>query len=188
MNYMKEHSIKFFMVILIAFYFSGCSKDDNSVNPPNGILVWSTSFEKDGFFSTEGWTLPSNSDSSTDVPAEGGKYSLLLESNSPPEVFAEIKVPVMTQYSDYKLSLWSYSTGITNDVNGKAVLSLLRNGSVVKSQSVLIDASVSWYNYTIEDTFSVTANDSFLVQLSGGVSQLLPGKTFFDLIKLEAIE
>ena len=173
--------------ILFTLIIYSCTSEDNSVNPPSGNSLINTSFEKNGYFSTDGWILPAQSDSSKDVPANGGNYSLLLYSNAPPEVFAEIKVPAMTQFSDFRLSLWSKSIGVTNNVYGKAILSLIRNGSVIKSQSVTLD-DISWRNYSIEDTFSVAENDSFKVQLSGGVNQILGGSTYFDLCKLEAVE
>ena len=163
-----------------------CSNNENSVNPPNSTTLFSTSFEENGFFSAEGWSLPLNSDSSTDIPQNGGKYSLLLNSTSPPEEYAEVILPVMTQLNDYKLSFWAKSSGVTNDVYGKAVLALVRNGSVVKSQSLTID-NISWQSYSIEDTFTVAEDDSLLIQLSAGINQLIPGKTYFDLCKLEAI-
>jgi len=181
---MKNKFNSFIAVTLLLLFISSCSNKENSVNPPNSTIIFSTSFEKSGFFSTEGWTLPFNSDSSADVPADGGKYSLLLNSSAPPEEYAEVKLPVMTQFNDYKLSLWAKSTG---GVYGKAILSLVRNGSVIRSQSIPID-DITWRSYSTEDTFSVAGNDSLMIQLSAGVEQLLPGKTYFDLCKLEAIE
>ena len=172
----------FFLIIFII----SCSNNENSVNPPNSTTLFSSSFEENGFFSAEGWVLPFNSDSSTDIPQDGGKYSLLLNSTSPPEEYAEIKIPVMTQFNDYKLSLYAKSAGVTNGIYGKVILSLVRSDSVVKSQSVTID-NISWRIYSIEDTFTVAENDSLMIQLSAGASQLFPGKTYFDLCKLEAI-
>jgi hypothetical protein len=177
----------FALIILFAMLTSSCTKEENSVNPPSGIAILNTSFEKNGFFSAEGWTLPSNSDSSSDVPVNGGSYSLVLKSVSPPQVFAEIKVPVLSQYNNYILSFWSKSTGVSSGVYGKAILSLLRNGSTIDSVSIIVQ-DINWYDYTISDSFSVAAGDSFLVQLSGGTSELLPGKTYFDLCTLEAVE
>jgi hypothetical protein len=182
---MKYKLVSIFAVIILFLMFtSGCTNEENSVNPPSGIAILNTSFEENGFFSAEGWTLPLLSDSSTDVPTNGGKYSLLLESVSPPEVFAEIKVPVLSQYNNYKLSFSSKSTG---GVYGRAILSLLRNGFTIKSQNKAVN-DITWHSYTIIDTFNVAAGDSFLVQLSAGTSQLLPGKTYFDLCTLEAVE
>ena len=182
---MKYKLVSLFAVtILFATLISSCSKEENSVNPPtSGNYLINTSFEKNGFFSADGWSLPSNIDSSSLVPLNGGKYSLGLESVSPPEEFAEIKVPVLTQFNNYKFSFWSYS----NAIYGRAILSLLRNGSIIDSMSISIQ-ELSWYNYTISDTFNVAAGDSFLVQFSGGTSPVLFGETYFDLCTLEAVE
>lgn len=185
---MKIKLFSFFTIsILIAFFVVSCSEEETSVNPPSGNALINTSFEKNGKFSADGWTLPTQSDSSADVPPNGGTYSLELESNQPPELYAEIMVPVLTQFNSYRLSFWSKSNGVSSGIYGKAILSLIRNGSEVKSISMTLD-NIVWSSNTIADTFSVANGDSFKVQLSGGANQLLPGNTKFDLCKLEAVE
>lgn len=164
---------------------TSCSNDPTEPTDENTLLY--TSFESNGRFSTDGWTLPQLSDSSNDVPSGGGNFSLVLEATEPPEVYAQITVPVKTQYNNFKLTFWSKSTAVTNNVYGKAILSLVRNGSVVQSSSVTVD-DIIWKSYSIQDTFSVAAGDSFLVQLSAGFSQLFAGKTFFDLCTLYGID
>ena len=102
---------------------------------------------------------------------------------SPPEVYAQIKVPVKTDYNEFKLTFWSkYSV-----IEGKVILSLVRNGSVIDSSSIMVD-DIIWKSYSIQDTFSVAAGDSFMVQVTAGISQLLPGKTYFDLCRLYGID
>jgi hypothetical protein len=177
----------FIFSILITFFISGCSEEEKSVNPPSGNALINSSFEKNGQPSSDGWTIPSGSKYSNDVPPGGGSYSLELESNQPPEVYAEIMVPVLTQFNNYKLSFWSKSSGVTSGIYGKVILSLLRNGSEVKSISMTLD-NIVWSSNILADTFSVALGDSFAVKLSGGVSQILPGKTQFDLCILEAVE
>lgn len=168
--------------ILLAFLFIACTEDEPTEPTDENTLLYS-SFEKNGRFSSEGWTLPAQSDSSTDVPSGGGNFSLLLEASQPPEAYAQIKVPVKTNYNEFKLTFWSkYSV-----IEGTAILSLVRNGSVIKSSSILID-DIIWNSYSIQDTFSVAAGDSFMVQLTAGISQLLPGKTYFDLCTLYGVE
>ena len=48
---------------------------------------------------------PCQSDSSSDVPSGGGNFSLLLEASQPPEVYAHIKVPVKTEFNEFKLTI-----------------------------------------------------------------------------------
>jgi hypothetical protein len=57
----------------------------------------------------------------------------------------------------------------------------------VKSSSILVDGII-WQSYSILDTFNVAAGDSFMVQFTGGISQLLSGKSYFDLCQLQGIE
>jgi len=185
---MKFKLVYFFTIpVLMIICINSCSEQETSVNPPPENTLINTSFEKDGKFSTEGWSLPVESDSSTMVPPDGGRYSLKLKSSQPPENFAEIKVPVLLQFNNYKLSFWSKANGITSGVFGRAVLSLVRNSTVIKSESISV-SDIDWNSYSIADTFTVAEDDSFLVQLSGGMSQLFSGETYFDLCVLEAIK
>ena len=172
--------------IFLALLIIGCTEDDPTEPTDENTLLYS-SFEKNGRFSSEGWTFPAQSDSSSDVPAGGGNFSLLLEATQPPKVYAQIKVPVKTSYNEFKLTIWAYSTGVTSGINGEVILSLMRNGSVIDSSSVLVD-DIIWKSYSIQDTFTVAAGDSFMVQLTAGFSQLLPGKTYFDLCRLYGVD
>src|SRR4030067_294101 len=114
--------------ILCALLIFGCTEEETTEPTDENTLLYS-SFEKNGRFSPDGWTLPVQSDSSSDVPSGGGKFSLVLEASNPPEVYAQIKVPVKTQFNEFKLTFWSkYSV-----IEGMAILSLVRNGSVIKS-------------------------------------------------------
>ena len=172
--------------ILFAFIIFGCTQDDPT-EPTEENTLLSTSFENNGRFSAEGWTLPDLSDSSNDVPSGGGVFSLELEASQPPEVYAQIKVPVKTQFNKFKLSFWSKSTAVTSNIYGKAILSLVRNGSVIQSASISVD-DIIWKDYSIQDTFTVATGDSFMIQLSGGIAQLLSGRSYFDLCTLYGIE
>jgi len=102
----------------------------------------------------------------------------------PPVSYAQITVPVNAQLSNYKLTFWAKSTSI--EVNGLAILSLLRNGSVIKEKSIPVN-NIVWRSYSIADSFSVASGDSFMIQLTA-ISQLFLGKTYFDLCKFGPIE
>ena len=173
-------------LILLAIFISGCTEEETTA-PTDENLLLSTSFEKNGQASSEGWTLPPGSEFSTNVPPNGGSYSLVLEATQPPENYAFIKVPVKTNYTINQLTFWAFSSGVSSNIYGRAILSLFRNGSQVKSSSVIVDGIV-WKSYSIRDTFNVAAGDSFMVQFTAGVSQLLSGKTYFDLCQLQGIK
>lgn len=177
---------KFFFVIILLFIICSCNEEETTA-PTDENLLLNTSFEKNGKFSTDGWTLPTLSDSAMDVPPGGGIYSLKLNSSAPPGEYAFIKVPVKTQYTINKLTFWAKSTGVSSNIYGKAILSIIRNGSEIKSQSLLIDV-IDWQSFSIQDTFSVAAGDSFSVKLGGGMNQLFSGTTYFDLCQLQGIK
>ena len=177
---------KILVVFLFALFIYGCTEEGTTEPTDENTLLYS-SFEKNGKFSAAGWSLPALANSSNDVPTGGGNFSLLLEASQPPESYAYTKVPVKTQFNNFKLTFWAKSTGVTSGINGKAILSLLRNGSVIKSSSILVD-DIIWKSYSIQDTFSVASGDSFRVELTAGKSQLFSGKSYFDLCRLYGIE
>lgn len=179
-------SVKLFPLMIFAILIFRCNEEEITEPTEENLLI-NTSFENNGRFSADGWSLSSLSDSSNDVPPNGGNFSLVIEASQPPEVYSSIKIPVKTQYSKNRLSFWSKASGVSSNVYGKAVLSLVRNGAELQSQSIQIDV-IKWELFTLEDTFSVTVGDSFLVKFSGGISQLLSGKTYFDLCQLHGIE
>jgi len=173
---------KFLFVFILLFIICSCSEEE-PIAPTEENLLLNTSFEKNGKFSSDGWFLPEGSDSSTDVPHGGGNYSLMLNANWGNDLYAEIKVPVKTEYSEFKLTFWSkYSV-----IEGKAILSLVRNGSTIKSLNILVD-DIIWQSYSIQDTFSSVAGDSFMVQFTAGFTNLISGKTYFDLCQLQGIK
>lgn len=172
--------------ILFALLISACTEDDPTEPNEENTLLY-TSFEKNGMFSADGWKLPAQYEASPDVPAGGGSFSLGLLASNPPDT-AYIKVPVKTEFNEFKLTIWAYSTGVTSDIYGEVILSLVRNGSVIDSSSILVDLNI-WKSYTIQNTFSVASGDSFMVQLTAGVSPgLFPGRTYFDLCRLYGID
>jgi len=180
----QELIVRRLSYILFALLIFGCTEETTEPTEENTLLY--SSFEKNGMFSSDGWKLPAQFDSSTDVPAGGGNFSLVLSASNPPDT-AHIKVPVKTQFNNFKLTFWAKTTGLTSGINGEAILSLVRNGSVIDSSSILV-TDIIWKSYSIQDTFSVAAGDSFMVQLTAGVSQLFPGETYFDLCRLYGID
>jgi hypothetical protein len=149
---------KFLFVFFLLFIICSCNEEEPTA-PTEENLLLSNSFEKNGQPSSEGWTLPSGSEYSTNVPPNGGSYSLVLEATQPPEEYAFIKVPVKTEYTIDQLTFWAFSSGVSSNIYGRAILSVVRNGSMVKSRSIVVDGIV-WKNYSIRDTFNVAAGDS----------------------------
>jgi len=183
---MAAKNIKIILLALLISLFLFSCNEDEVTEPTAENLLLNTSFEENGVASAEGWKLPQSSEFSTDVPPNGGSFSLKLIANSPPE-YAYITVPVKTNYTINRLKFWSKSTSVTSNIYGEASLTLLRNGAELKSRSIQIDV-ITWTTFSIQDTFDVAEGDSFKVQLSGGFTQLLPGEAYFDLVQLQGIK
>lgn len=180
---------KIFKIIfstMFALLFLISCNEEEVTEPTEENLLLNTSFEENGVASAEGWKLPQGSEFSTDVPPNGGSFSLKLMANSPPE-YAYITVPVKTNYTINRLKFWSKSTGVSSDIYGEASLTLLRNGAELKSRSIQIDV-ITWATFSIQDTFEVAEGDSFKVQFSGGITQLFSADAYFDLVQLQGIK
>jgi hypothetical protein len=182
----KIFNLSFTFTLIFTLLFIGCSEQEATEPTEENTLLYS-SFEKNGKFSADGWTLPLLSDSSYDIPSGGGTFSLVLEASDPPETYAKIKVPVKTQYNNYRFTFWSKSNSVTSNIYGRATLILTRNGTNIKSLNVSVD-DIIWKSYSIQDTFSVAVGDSFEVRLSAGFSQLFSGQSYFDLCTLYGID
>ncbi len=62
---------KFLFVFILLFIICSCNEEEPTA-PTEENLLLNTSFEKNGQASSDGWTLPNGSNSSTDVPPDGG--------------------------------------------------------------------------------------------------------------------
>ena len=70
------------LFILFALFIYGCTEEETTEPTDENTLLYS-SFEKNGKFSSDGWSLPALADSSNDVPTGGGNFSLLLDASQP---------------------------------------------------------------------------------------------------------
>lgn len=160
-----------------------CDECSTCTNPPGDedkILV-NTSFEKNGNPSADGWIITLG-DFSTDTPAHGGEYSIFIEAGNPGG-FVETQVAALSSMNIYHLSFWAKSKFVIGGTN----LSFVRNGSVVNQKRLSIPDTI-WTMYILTDTFQVNQGDSIRIQFYAGISPIVPGGSYFDLCKLEAIE
>jgi len=178
---------KFLLIILSSlFLLWNCDECSTCTNPPDEedkILV-NTSFEKNGNPSADGWNIssPPFGDFVIDAPTDGGTYSVALDAGNPGGE-AAITVNALTNFDIYKLSFFAKF----ENINGTAGLFFIKNGVVIKNSNITI-TDTSWTLYSITDTFQTSTGDSIKVLFRGGITQLLPGKNYFDLCKLEAVE
>jgi hypothetical protein len=76
--------LKLFTSLLLTLFILGCTDDEPTEPTDENTLLYS-SFEKDGRFSFDGWILPVESDSSSDISSGGGNFHFYCASQ-PPEV------------------------------------------------------------------------------------------------------
>lgn len=176
-----------YFLILSAFFLYRCTNISNSIITPgeSNNLIINPSFEKDGDSSLVGWNavIPSTVNFTKDTPPKGGNWALTIDvllgiSNN---VISTVNILPGTHV--YNFLLWSkYFT-----IPGYADLSLVSTDSIYIINHIQINSDV-WTNYSMTDTIISNSKDSLRVILSAGFSQIVSGKTFFDLCTLELLE
>jgi len=175
-------------VIFILLLAYSCSKSDNSSN--NSIIIPVTNLVKNGSFETNGepslsnWTEPDTiAKFAEDTPQGGLKWCIYMDSQAVPPRFIKTAVSPGTGDKLYKFSFWAktrYKTGFAN-------FYLKRPDTLILLNTVPVVDSV-WTQYMATDSIKTTASDSLVIGLSGGLSELFAGRTWFDLIRLEVVK
>lgn len=177
------------LVIIVPLCFlSGCSDRFLPSAPTESAnLLTNGSFEYSNSPSLNGW-YAEHADTmwlhfSRDVPSEGGSFSITVDAIWGPPISIVQSVSPPLGMNRYQLSAWSKVIG----VGGSLSLSIKKADTLIVRKLVRIVDTV-WTNYVLFDTLLAESRDSLIVKLSGGFSQLRPGKTFFDLCKLEKLD
>lgn len=165
------------LVFVVSLFIFGCT---DPVEPGSGSVLFSSSFEIDGNASLAGWVIPTGDSANvlfdTDVPTGGGSYSAALQSVNtlPAQLTRTVPIPIgknvfdLSMYAKYSGSEGSFSIGIKNQE---------RHITEIKQ--------TTWAPYHVVYTFTAAQGDSLIVTLSGGTSELIAGKTYFDLVTLK---
>lgn len=167
-------------------FMSGCSKDDNPINPPpDSNILLNTSFEKNGNPDLEGWTISVRplAEIINDAPSGGGTYCLKLSASDPEGGMGTITIPAANNKTNYKFSFW----GKTTQASSTAYFDLLRNGNVEKRSEINISDTV-WTQYSVIDTFQVMNGDSIRIILQERFTPLQLFESHFDLVKVETTD
>lgn len=176
-----------YFLILSAFFLYRCTNISNSIITPgeSNNLIINASFEKDGDSSLVGWNveIPSTVNFIKDTPPNRGNWALTINLmwGIVNNVTSTVNIPPETHI--YKFSFWSKYFSLP----GYANLSLVTPDSIFIINHIKINSEV-WTNYSMIDTITSNSKDSLCVILSGGFSQIVSGKTFFDLCTLELLE
>lgn len=178
------NAIRCFSLVLILTLPSCKSQSPTTVNTGTTILL-NSSFETAGSASSDGWTIssPPMGSFSTDVPPNGGMYSIFLVASNPGGS-ASIKVALPLGAHIFRFSLWAKTAGII----GRADLQFVpTNGQLILSKRIDIP-DTTWREYSIDDTLTAQIGDSLKVLLSSRFAEVLIAKTYFDVCKLEEIQ
>ena len=180
----KRLLLHLFVLLLFAHLLSRCS--DSIIIPENeNNLIPNPSFEMNGVSTIAFWfvIMPSIVHFTTDTPPNGGNWAITIDVlwGSGNDVISTVIIPEGTHI--YKFSFWSkYS-----NMPGYAEILLVAQDSLSQINRTNVD-SESWKNYSILDTITSVFGDSLQIKLSGGFSNIAPGKTYFDLCTLELLE
>ncbi|RKY92452.1 MAG: hypothetical protein DRQ01_06280 [Ignavibacteriae bacterium] len=172
------------VLLLFAHLLSRCS--DSLITPVNeNNLIPNPSFELNGVSTVAFWfvNMPSLVHFTNDTPTNGGNWAITIDVlwGSGNDVISTVIIPEGTHI--YKFSFWSkYS-----NKPGFAETLLAARDSLYQINRIIVD-SESWKNYSILDTITSVSGDSLKIKLSGGFSNIVPGKTYFDLCTLELLE
>ena len=180
----KRLLVSLIILLLFSLLLYRCS--DSVIVPENeNNLIPNPSFEENGDSSLADWfvNIPSLVHFTNDTPPNGGNWSITIDVlwGSGNDVITTVKIP--EGINIYKFSFWSkYSDNI-----GYADILLVAQDSVFQINRTYVD-SESWKYYSILDTITSVSGDSLQIKLSGGFSNIAPGKTYFDLCTLELLE
>jgi hypothetical protein len=180
----KRLPVPLFILLLFAFLLYRCS-DSIIVPEIENNLIPNPSFEENGDSSLADWfvNMPSLVHFKNDTPPNGGNWALTIDVfwGFGNDVISTVKIPEGTHI--YKFSFWSK---FSNNP-GFADIDLVTQDSTSQISRINID-SESWKNYSTLDTITSFSEDSLQIKLSGGFSNISPGKTYFDLCTLELLE
>lgn len=173
------------MLILSSLLLCSCS-DDTSVSITSGEtnLLLNPSFEVNANPTLQSWTTNDYPaiKYSGDVPTGGGYWSITIEAVWGTPIYVRTTVLASEGRHIYKFSFMAKTQG--SGGNASLIFVHVRNDSLRKQIQV---ADSTWTSYSLLDTLTISRGDSIAVKLSGGFSQILYGKTFFDLCKLEKL-
>ncbi len=152
-----------------------------------GNLLKDPSFESNGQPTLSGWTINDTSivHFTNDAPPDGGKWSVAVNVVWIGPNMLEVpyqKIKLISGTKIYTFSFWAKSSSA---IKGIGSILAFKADSLVSYKYVRVGDS-TWTNYSIADTLSSDQADSLCVTVSGGVTELAGGKTYFDLCSLTA--
>ncbi len=163
------------------FLVASCKKED----VPAGLTITNGSFEN-GSFSTEGWTTQ-NTSSSTDVPADGGTYSLKIDPGTfPDEGYADYTIEDLSGTKNLRLTCYCKAFGAWP--GSVTMRKLEEDGTSVILGTEASDVN-AWTMQTIEVSVNFVQGDKLIIHLSAGSTEIPVDTQYalFDKVELSEI-
>jgi hypothetical protein len=179
---MKQFGI--FLVWLLLLLVS-CKSAGPTGPTSEPSILFNSSFEADGKPSLDGWIVhdSTSASSSNDVPPSGGIVSLCLQdANFGNDAIAQIPLP--SGFHIYRLSIWAKKTS----TSGRFDVGFLPAQRQILPWDFAIISDTSWREYSLTDTLTTKIGDSLKIFLSPGYAEVILGRTYFDLCKMEQLQ
>lgn len=188
-----NNSNKFALLIIMFLLLLGnCKKStDAEITPPiNHNLILNSSFESVPGPSINGWTFRDSTIYAffPDAPVGGGRYSIILRPVwRGPFSFNSVMTRVALPVGNYRYRVSCWTKRLTN---GAGSLNLFMGTGNVDTMTATVSIPIVdsiWTFYSAEIVVANNSNDSAVVALHGGYSNIeYPAdSTFFDLCKFE---
>jgi len=171
--------------VLFLLLLASCKSESPTSSGTGAIVLLNSSFESDGMPSDSIWSIPPPplSGFSTDVPPNGGKYSIFIEAGNPGQnALASLALPQGMHV--FRLSIWAKTTAVT----GYADLLFVPAYSSNDLRKRIEIPDTTWHQYSLDDTLTAQSGDSIRVVLSAGIGEVIFSLAYFDLCKLEQLQ
>ncbi len=168
-----------YIIVLGCLAFQACR--EHSVEPEGTVTLFSTSFESSGVPTTEGWVIPDTSLATLqhDAPTGGGEWSLGLEAGwYPQQGLARRFVSGLSGRNIVRLRVNSKGS-FFRDIS-------LGSWTDRRFKTLPCTSSV-WTQLEILDTLTLRPEDSLVVTLNAGSTEVAFGRGLFDLVSLEKL-
>ena len=180
-------------LLMLLLLFASCikEKDDLILSQSNVIipsnLIQNSGFELNGSASFNYWNYPFGScctdTFSTDVPANGGAYSLRLQPLwYPAEGAADTYITGIVGSASFHLM---FDARCINVPQATAYAAVYIKGSAVTSSPALTFSDTSWQHYQLTATvLNITPLDTVSVRISAGSTEAASWEVLFDNVQL----
>lgn len=186
---MKAILFSLILIFINVLVYEPINCNQSIIEPPfDNNLISNSSFEIDNVPTLKGWRLGNKQLAKLvkQAPPGGGNWSLQLTSDwAPTTGYAYTSVPNLKSGDIIRLSAYVRGYG---KFGGRGIIGLAVGSKFytvnLKSTS---SSDTLWNRISLTDTLNLTPGDSVWVVLSSPITELIPFRQLFDLVKLEKI-